>query len=133
MEDHMTRITTSRFGALIAALTITLSACSDDNPVAPHFSPVNPAPVTTGLITFPSDPMIVDILVSECDQLELPSSFMPVATWYDDLGTYAIELTAGCYDLRVVLETEAGLVTQQQHGVVLSAGAIYAFEADSGA
>ena len=129
----MTRIITSRFGALIAALAITLSACSDDYSVAPQFSPVSPAPVSTGIITFPSDPLIVDILVSECDQVELPSSFMPVATWYEDLGTYAIELTAGCYDLRVVLETEEGFVTQQQHGVVLNAGDIYPFTAESDA
>ena len=127
----MTRITTSHIGALVAALMISISACSDDNPVAPHFAPVSPAPVTTGIVTFPGDQMIVDILVSECDQLELPSSFVPVATWYDDLGAYAIELTAGCYDLRVVRETEEGLVTEHQLGLLLNAGDIYAFAPNS--
>ncbi len=129
----MTRFTASRFGALLAALTITLSACSEDYPVVPQFSGVNPTPAATGIITFAGDPAIVDILLSGCGEVELPSSYTHVATWRDDLGSFAIELYEGCYDVRVVRETYTGWVTQEQLGVVISGGDVHVFAPDSDA
>ncbi|MGH7696281.1 MAG: hypothetical protein ACRENH_14955 [Gemmatimonadaceae bacterium] len=129
----MTRFTATRFSALMAALTIGLSACSDTYPVATQFSPGDPAAATTGILTFPGDLGIVDVLASSCGETEIPSSVMHLATWRDDEGVYRIELHAGCYDIRVVRETDEGLVTEEQRGLVISAGDEYVFEADSDA
>lgn len=69
----MTR-TTSRLSAIFAALSITIAACSEHNPVAPVFTGVDPAAPAVGVVTFFNDPTIVDILVSSCDATELPAS-----------------------------------------------------------
>ena len=50
----MTRFIASRFSVLIAALTITVSACSDENLVGTQFSPNDPAPSATGFLAFPN-------------------------------------------------------------------------------
>src|SRR5574341_976296 len=121
----MSRFPAFRFGTLVAALALSLSACSDDYPVVPQFSQPNPSTATTGLVTFPNDPAIVDILLSSCDETEIPPSAWHLATWSEDRGMFAIELYAGCYDIRVVREGEEGLVTVQQLGLFVNAGEVY--------
>lgn len=118
----MTRFTASRFGALIAALMITLSACSEHNPVATQFPPTAAA---TGFVTFLNDPLILDVLLSECARTETVVSATTIATWQRSELLNSIELPTGCYDIRVIRVTALGVVSQEHQRVVIRSGEVH--------
>ena len=95
----MTRMT-ARLSALMAAFSITIVACSENNPVAPQFTGPN-ATSTVGVVTYFNDPSIVDILVSSCDA-ELPASGERITPWQHNDMMNSFELEIGCYDIRVL-------------------------------
>jgi len=113
----MTRFIASRFSVLIAALTITVSACSDENLVGTQFSSTDPAPSATGFLAFPNDPSIADILVSSC-YAELPGNSQHITPWQHSDGLEPIELAVGCYDVRVMRVTGAGVTTLTQRVII---------------
>lgn len=109
---------TSRLSALIAALSITLAACSENNPVAPLLPGGDPAAPAVGVITFFNDPSIVDILVSSCDAAELPASAPHITPWQHNDMINSFELAVGCYDIRVLRITPFGLASKVQRVVI---------------
>ena len=111
----MTRMT-ARVSALMAAFSITIAACSENNSVAPQFTAANPA-ATSGVVTYFNDPSIVDILVSSCDA-ELSASGERITPWQHNDMMNSFELAIGCYDIRVLRITPAGLVSKVQRVVI---------------
>ena len=114
-EDPMTRMT-ARLSALMAAFSITIAACSENNPVAPQFTGPDAAP-TVGVVTYFNDPSIVDILVSSCDA-ESPASGERITPWQHNDMMNSFELEIGCYDIRVLRITPAGLMSTVQRVVI---------------
>jgi hypothetical protein len=115
-EDHMTRMT-SRLSALFAALSITIAACAENSPIAPQFTGVQPVAPALGVVTYFNDPSIVDILVSSCDA-ELPASEQRITPWQHNDMMNSFELEIGCYDIRVLRITPAGLLSKVQRVVI---------------
>ena len=110
----MTRIA-SRFTVLLAALIVSATACSDDNLAGPQGFSGGPVPSATGFLAFPNDPSIADILVSSCYEAGNSQHIMP---WQNSDGLQPIELAVGCYDVRVMRITGAGLTTLTQRVVI---------------
>jgi len=109
----------SRLSVLLAALTITATACSDDNLVGTKFPSNDSVPSATGFLAFPNDPSIADILVSSCYG-EIPGNSQHITPWQHNDGLEPIELAVGCYDVRVMRITGAGLTTLTQRVIVYS-------------
>ena len=108
----------SRLSVLLAALTITATACSDDNLVGTQ-APSGPAPSTTGFLAFPHDPSIADILVSGCSE-DIPGNSYHFTPWQHSDWLERIELAVGCYDVRVMRVTGAGVTTLTQRVIIYS-------------
>jgi hypothetical protein len=123
LEDHMNRMT-SRLSTLVAALSITIAACSENNPVATQFTGVDPVAPAVGTVTYFNDPAIVDILVSSCDA-ELPEGGERITPWQHNDMMNSFELAIGCYDITVLRITPAGLFSKVQR-VVINGGDTHA-------
>ncbi|HEV8363956.1 MAG TPA: hypothetical protein VGQ52_10600 [Gemmatimonadaceae bacterium] len=115
----MTRFIAPRFSVLLAALIITATACSDENLVGTQLSSNDPAPSATGFLAFPNDPSIADILVSSCYD-EIPGNSQHLTPWQHSDGLEPIELAVGCYHVRVMRITGAGLTVETQRVIVYS-------------
>ena len=123
----MTRMT-ARVSALIAALSITIAACSENSSVGPQLTGGYPILPGVGVVTFFNDPSIVDILVSGCDATQLPANAPHVTPWQNNDMINSFELEVGCYDIRVMRITPDGLVSKV-HRVVINEGDTYALPA----
>lgn len=113
----MTHFIAPRFSVLLAALIISATACSDDNLVGTQSPSVGPAPLSTGFLAFPNDPSIADILVSSCDG-GIPDNSQHITPWQHSDGLEPIELAVGCYDVRVMRMTAAGLTSLTQRVII---------------